>query len=181
MGNIIPLFLSSFALILASMAIFVVIFTGKDAKRFHRHKHRHPPLKLRILFHHKIKHSFMSSINSIVLSDANPHPGLVQVVDDAGNVYSGTLSNPVITLADPSQDTLIIDPNTPNTVDVQELTPQGGTTAVVKMDFVSQGNSTPAAGSTAQAIPDGTVFPALAVNVTMINRVTASLKLQVTF
>lgn len=123
----------------------------------------------------------MASIDSITLTDVNPHTGLVQVVDDAGNVYTGTLSNPVITVADPTQDSVIIDPSKPNTIDVQEKNPQGGTTAVLKMDFTSQGNATPAAGSTAQAIPDGTVFTGLSCSITMINKVSAQLKLQVSF
>lgn len=178
-NNVAFVFIFVFVLTLVTMAL-IVIFTGDSEHRWRRKKKRHK-LKLRVIFQSKIKNNLMSSINSIVLTDSNPHPGLVQVVDDAGNVYTGTLSNPVIQIADDSQDTLVIDPNTPNTVDVQEKTPQGGTTAIVKMDFTSQGNATPPAGSTAQAIPDGTLFTALPVTVTMINRVSANLKLQITF
>lgn len=125
----------------------------------------------------------MASINSITLSDNQPHTGLITVVDGAGNSYTGILANVVVTPADPTQDTATVDPTTPNTIDVQEASLTGGTTVSVTADFTSQGNATPAAGSTAQAIPDGTVFLGLVVpgGVTVINKVTASLKLQVAF
>jgi uncharacterized protein YdgA (DUF945 family) len=125
----------------------------------------------------------MASINSITLTDNQPHTGLITVVDGAGNTYTGTLSNVVVTPADPTQDKATVDPTTPNTIDVQEASPTGGTTVSVTADFTSQGNATPAAGSTAQPIPDGTVFTGLTVpgGVTVINKVTASLKLQVAF
>lgn len=123
----------------------------------------------------------MASINSITLTDAQVHTGLVQVTDDAGNLYSGTLSNPVITVADPTQDTAVIDPTTPNTVDVQEVNPTGGTTAVLTADFTSDGNVIAAAGQTPTAPATGTVFPGLTVSFAMINKVSANLKLQITF
>jgi len=163
-------------LVLLKYMVKVIIIIDDKKKRKHHHK-----LKLRVIFQSKIKHHLMASINSITLTDVQPHTGLVQVVDDLGNVYSGTLSNPVIDVADPTQDSVVIDPTTPNTIDVQEKNPQGGTTANLKMDFTSQGNATPAPGSSAQAIPDGTVFPGLAVSITMINKVSTQLKLQVSF
>ena len=125
----------------------------------------------------------MASINSITLTDNLAHTGLISVVDGSGNTYTGTLANVVVAPADPTQDKATVDPTTPNTIDVQEASPTGGTTVSVTADFTSQGNATPAAGSTAQAIPDGTVFPGLTVpgGVTVINKVTASLKLQVAF
>lgn len=163
--------------ILMGLTIAIYINDKKEKRhRIHRHK-----LKLQVIFQSPIKNHLMASINSITLTDANPHTGLVQVVDDSGNVYTGTLSNPVIDVADPSQDSVVVDPSTPNTIDVQEKNPTGGTTASLKMDFTSQGNATPAAGSTAQAIPDGTVIPGLSCSITMINKVSAQLKLQVSF
>lgn len=125
----------------------------------------------------------MASINSLTLTDNLPHSGLISVVDGAGNTYTGTLANVVVAPADPTQDSAVVDPTTPNTIDVQEKNPTGGTSVSVTADFTSQGNSAPAAGSTAQAIPDGTVFPGLTVpgGVILINKVTASLKLQVSF
>lgn len=159
---------------LLGLAIFVVLYV-------YLHRHSRKKFKLRVIFQSTIKNHLMASINSITLTDANPHTGLVQVVDDAGNIYTGTLSNPVITVADSTQDTVTVDPTTPNTIDVQVKNPTGGTTASLKMDFTSQGNATPPAGSTAQAIPDGTVSPGLPCTITMINKVSANLKLQVSF
>lgn len=122
----------------------------------------------------------MASINSITLTDALPHTGLITVTDDFGNTYTGTLSNVAVAVADPSQDTAVVDPNVPNTIDVQEANPTGGTTALVTADFTSQGNSVPS-NPTAQAIPDGQVFLGLTCQVVMINKVSANLKLQVNF
>lgn len=124
----------------------------------------------------------MASINSLTLVDNLPHTGLISVVDGSGNTYTGTLANVVVTPADPTQDTATVDATTPNTIDVQEASPTGGTTVSVTADFTSQGNATPAT-PTAQAIPDGTVFPGLTVpgGIILINKVTASLKLQVAF
>lgn len=123
----------------------------------------------------------MASINSITLTDALSHSGLISVVDGNGNTYTGTLANVVVTPADPTQDSAVVDPNTPNTIDIQEKSPTGGTTVKVTADFTSSGNATPPAGSTAQPIPDGTVFTGLSCQVVVINKVTASLKLQVAF
>lgn len=147
------------------------------------HRPPHDKLILQTRFITTKNNIQMASINSITLTDNQPHTGLITVVDGAGNAYTGTLANVVVTTADPTQDTATVDPTTPNTIDVQEANPTGGTSVSVTADFTSQGNSAPAAGSTAQAIPDGTVFPGLVVpgGVTVINKVNASLKLQVAF
>jgi len=123
----------------------------------------------------------MATIDSITLTDANPHPGKIAVVDTLGNAYTGTLSNPQITVADPTQDNVVIDPATPDTVNVNETDPTGGTTAILKLDFTSSGNENPPAGSTAQPIKDGTVFPGLVGQIAIINKVSFNLKLQTTF
>jgi|GEM_PF-5330439 len=161
---------------LAGLLVFLVLYLY--LRRPKRRK-----LRLAILFQTNKNHIFMASINSITLTDNQPHTGLITVVDGNGNSYTGTLSNVVVTPTDPTQDTAKVDSTTPNTIDVQEASPTGGTTISVTADFTSQGNATPAAGSTAIPIADGTVFPALVVpgGVTVINKVTASLKLQVAF
>ncbi len=180
MNNIATLFLSVFALILSVMAI-IVIFTESDEHRWRRKKKRHK-LKLQVHFQSNLNHKLMASINSITLTDNQPHTGLITVVDDAGNSYTGTLANVKIGVADPTQDVVTVDPNTPNTIDVQELQVTGGTTATLIADFTSQGNATPST-PTAQAIPDGTVFTGLTVpgGIVMINKVSTQLKLQVAF
>lgn len=163
------------------LGVFVGMWLIGFFIRLFRHKRKKFRLRLQVFFQTKIKHSFMASINSITLTDANPHTGLIQVVDGAGNIYTGTLANVVLAVADPSQDQATVDPNTPNTIDVQEKNPTGGTTGTLTADFTSQGNSTPPTGSTAQAIADGTVFPGLTCQFVMINKVSAQLKLQVAF
>lgn len=178
MNNTYLLALAIFLIVFSGMVTIIVI-EGKKRKKKHK-KHKHPHLRLRIYFQNKIKHSFMASINSITLTDALPHTGLITVVDDLGNSYTGTLSNVSVAVADPSQDTVVVDPGVPNTIDVQEANPTGGTTAVVTADFTSQGNSIPS-NPTAQAIPDGQVFPGLTCQVILINKVSANLKLQVNF
>lgn len=177
MDNIDPLmaWILGLSLVLITMWI-IIIFDRWRRKRRHR-------LKLQVRFHQQLKHIYMASINSLTITDNLPHTGLISVVDGNGNSYTGTLANVVVTPADPTMDTAVVDPTTPNTIDVQEASPTGGTTVSVTADFTSQGNATPAAGSTAQAIPDGTIFAGLTVpgGVTLINKVTASLKLQVAF
>lgn len=178
MNNSAASFLSVFALILALMSITIIFIGYKKQKKHHKKKHKR--LRLQVHFQTKYKNHFMASINSITLTDNQPHTGLVTVVDDAGNSYTGTLSNVVIGVVDPSQDTVTVDPNAPNTIDVQEVNPTGGTTAAITADFTSQGNSTPSTPS-AQSIPDGTVLPGLTCQIVLINKVSTQLKLQVAF
>lgn len=115
--------------------------------------------------------------NSITLVDTNPHTGLIVAVDQNGNVYAGTWANLKSVVADPTQDTGTIDPTNANTLDVQNVASGGGTTDVVTGDFTSVGNSVPPAGSTAFAIPDGTVFPGLTGTITIINKVPTTVQL----
>ena len=171
--------LLGYILLILALSMIILIITEKDKKKKHK-KHKHPKLRLRIYFQNKINHFCMASINSITLTDAQLHTGLITVVDDAGNSYTGTLGNVSVAVADPTQDTAVVDPNVPNTIDVQEANPTGGTTAIVTADFTSQGNAIPS-NPTAQPILDGTVFPGLSVQIVMINKVSANLKLQVTF
>jgi hypothetical protein len=125
----------------------------------------------------------MSTLNSVTFTAPGTKTGLIQVVDQQGNVYTGTYANATVVAADPSQDTFAIDPTVASTLDVTEVSANGGTSAVVKLDFTSQGNATPAAGSTAQPIADGTVFTGLTCTVAAINKNVSALQLglQVTF
>ena len=177
-NNIVLWFIAVFALILTVMTAIVIFVVGPISDR-RRKKKRHK-FKLQVIFQNKIKHFFMASINSITLTDNQPHTGLVTVVDDAGNSYTGTLSNMVIGVVDPTADVVTVDPKTPNTIDVQELKVTGGTTATLTADFTSQGNATPST-PTAQAIPDGIVLTGLTCQIVMINKVSTQLKLQVAF
>ena len=176
METIDPLMAWILGLSLVLITMWIIIIFGRWRRKMRLR------LKLQVRFHQHLKHIFMASINSLTITDNLPHTGLISVVDGNGNSYTGTLANVVVAPADPTQDTAIVDPNTPNTIDVQEASPTGGTTVSVTADFTSVGNATPST-STAQAIPDGTVFPGLTVpgGVTLINKVTASLKLQVAF
>lgn len=171
-NNITLWFIAVFALILALMAI-IVIFTG-DHEHRRRHKKKRHKLKLQVHFQTKIKHHLMASINSITLTDLLPHTGLITVVDSNGKSYTGTLSNVAVVVADPSQDTVAVDPNVPSTLDVTDVSPNGGTTAVVIADFASAGN---------EGIEDGKVFTGLTCTVTIINKIPSEvqLSLQVNF
>lgn len=162
-------YIVDFGLFLAGMAVTIIIIQGGKYRK--KHRHYKPKLNLRVYFHNKIKHHLMA-FNQITLTDTAPHQGKITVVDDAGNSYTGTLSNPIITITDPAQDTVTVDPGTPDTVIVQETVPTGGTTATLTMDFTAQGNTN---------IVDGTVFPGLTCQIVLINNVTTQLKLQVAF
>lgn len=118
------------------------------------------------------------SLNTLTLTDTLTHTGVISVTDLKGNTYSGTLANIQVQVSDPTQDTIVADPTKANTIDVTDVLPNGGTSAVVKADFTSQGNATPPSGSTATAIPDGTVFPGLSVTVTIVNAIPSTVQLQ---
>src|SRR6201999_1425163 len=140
MGNQTLLIFGLVLAVIAAMVLITIIIIDENGHRCHK-----PKFKLRVYFVNKINHFYMASINSITLTDALAHTGLITVGDDAGNSYTGTLANVQIAVADPSQDTVTLDPNTPNTIDVQEANPTGGTTATLTADFTSQGNATPPA------------------------------------
>jgi hypothetical protein len=146
---------------------------------FERHFRHHFHLNI----HFNIKNCNKMALNALTITDTAVHTGLITVGDASGNTYQGTLANVVISDSDTTQDTAVPDPTAPNTIDVQAVTPKGGSTVNFSGDFTSQGNSTPAAGSTAIAIPDGTVFPGLKGTATLINALTSNtqLNLNVTF
>lgn len=129
-----------------------------------------------------------NSVNSITLTDTNPHTGLIVVVDNFGNQYKGTLGNVVIAGFDPAQDNFSIDPANTSTLDVQDVAANGGTVATLTGDFTSVGNtvSNPNPDPTkppSVAMTDGTVLTGLTCQVTAINKLpsTASFALQVNF
>lgn len=140
------------------------------------HPRKKKRLKLAIHFINSKTHQM--SLNTITLTDTLTHTGVISVQDLLGNTYSGTLANIQVQASDPTQDTVVADPTKANTIDVTDLLPNGGTSAVVTADFTSQGNGTPAAGSTATAIPDGTVFTGLKVTVTIVNAIPSTVQLQ---
>ena len=146
---------------------------------FEKHFRHH----FRLNIHFNIKNLNQMSLNALTLTDTLVHTGLITVGDANGNTYQGTLANVQISDSDTTQDTAVADPTAPNTIDVQAVSPKGGSTVNFSADFTSQGNATPAAGSSAIAIPDGTVFPGLKGSATLINTLptTAQLNLNVTF
>lgn len=119
-----------------------------------------------------LKNTNMAS-NSFTLTDLNKHTFVAAVQDSLGNSYQGTLSFTSETPSDPTQDSAVTDPTVANTVDVTALTNTGGTAIAVVASFTSQGNATPASGSTATAIPDGTVLT-VPGTLTIINNVSAT-------
>jgi hypothetical protein len=177
-----------FGIILALMGIMgiLMIFMG-DERRRKRHHHERK-FKLQVIFHQQINHLSMASINSITLTDTNPHSGLIVMIDNFGNTYTGTLQNGALSGFDTTQDTLALDSANPNTLDVTDVAPGGGTTGTLKGDWVSQGNGTsrPNPDPTkppSQAILDGTVMSGLSCPVTVINKIptTVTFALQVNF
>lgn len=118
------------------------------------------------------------SLNTITLTDTLKHTGVISVTDAAGNTYQGTLANIAVVASDPTQDLVAVDPAAANTIDVTDILPNGGTTANITADFTSVGNSTPAVGSTAQPIVDGTVFTGLKGTVTIVNAIPSTVQLQ---
>lgn len=108
--------------------------------------------------------------NSATLTDLLKHTFVGQATDTLGNVYQGTIAFTSAVPADPTQDTASVDATNANTVDAQAVSNTGGTVINVAGNFTSQGNSTPAPGSTAAAIPDGTVIPGTGI-LTLTNNV----------
>lgn len=127
-----------------------------------------------------------TSVNSITLNDVAPHTGLIVLTDNYGNQYSGTLSNAVLSGFDPAQDTVTVDANNPNQLDVQSVSETGGTMATLTGDWTSSGNvdvrpnpdpSKPGSVS----IADGEVKTGVSCQVTIINKVSRTFALQVNF
>lgn len=108
--------------------------------------------------------------NSATLTDLLKHTFVAQATDTAGNVYQGTIAFTSVAASDPTQDTANADSTAANTIDVQAVSNSGGTVINVAGNFTSQGNSTPATGSSAVAIPDGTVIPCSGT-LTLVNNV----------
>lgn len=168
------------------LAIFgltmVIINICQGIRHRRKHSHHHHFLRLQTIFQNNTN-PFNMSLNSLTINDLLPHKGVISVTDDAGNSYSGTISNIQISVSDTTLDNGAVDTGIANTVDITALGPNGATTANLTADFTSQGNGTPAAGSTAQAIPDGTVFTGLKGTVSIINdiKTAISLKLAVNF
>lgn len=122
-------------------------------------------LQIRVLFHHHTKKHTMS-LNSITLTDLLPHTGVVSVIDQNNNTYSGKLSNIQVTVADASMDSAQADPNQANTIDVTAIVNSGGTTASITADFTSD-----------QPINGQTSFTGLKGQITIINQVAAQVQL----
>lgn len=116
------------------------------------------------------------SVNTLTLTDTLVHTGIISVVDPGGVTYQGTLGNITVAPADPTQDVAIVDPNTPNTIDINNVAASGGTVVNILADFTSQGNAD-------KGVTDGTVFAGLKGVVTVINDIpsTVQLSLQVNF
>lgn len=155
---------------LAVLVLFLLLY-------IYLHRYRQHKLRLAIYFQNN-KNQFGMSLNSITLTDTLTHTGVISVTDVNGNTYQGTLGNIAVVVSDPTQDTVVVDPTAPNTIDVTDLAPSGGTTASITADFTSQGNATPTTGSTAVAIPDGTVFAGLKGTVTIVNAIPSTVQLQ---
>lgn len=168
---------------LSGLAVFLILYV-------YLHRHHHRRFTLAVIFQTNNKSIFMSSVNSITLTDLNPHTGLIVMVDNFGNSYTGTLSVPVLSGFDASQDAVNVDGTTPNQLDVEGVTTSGGTNGTLTGTWTSQGNTTsrPNPNNTAtktfppsEVIPDGQTFPALSCPVTVINKITLSFALQVNF
>lgn len=134
-------------------------------------KHLKHVFHLNIHFHTKNLNKM--GLNTLTLTDLNVHTGVVTVSDNQtpANLYTGTLSNIQVSDSDTTQDTAVSDPSVANTIDVQAVSNTGGSLVNIKADFTSQGNASPAPGSTAIAVPDGTVFTGLTGQATLINQI----------
>lgn len=132
------------------------------------HRKKKHKLHLRLRFYSLTNKN--SDMNSATLTDLNKHTFVGQAVDTNGNVYGGTLAFSSVAPSDSTQDTASADPAVANTVDAQAETGTGGTVVNIAGTLTSQGNGTPAAGSSAVAIQDGTVIPVSGV-LTLVNSV----------
>lgn len=160
---------------LLGLAVFIILYV-------YLHRKRRFKFKGHVIFQQKIKQSFMASQDTLTLKDTNVHTGLIVMEDNDGNTYTGTIANVVLTPSDPTQDNVVTDPTTPSTIDVNALTPSGGATVNMLMDFTSQGNTTsrPNPDPTkppSKVIPDGQVFTGVPGKFTLINNLPTTLQL----
>lgn len=158
--NIDNSFLFWVGVFLTILGVFLVVFAWRMKQS---HKRPKPRLKLAIFFFTN-KQNKMSTVNSVVFTALAPDQGVIAVVDTAnGNaILTGTLANLSAVPADAAVDTASIDATVANTLDVAPVTNTGSTMVTVKGDFTSAGNA---------GIPDGTVFPGIAVQVAVTNNI----------
>lgn len=150
----------------AIIAFIAILILGECVYLLSKWRKRKPNLYLQFyLSSNKIHH--MNA--QVLLDDLNQHTVAVIIQDTNGNQYGGTLGNWQLKPADASQDSVAADTTTANLLDVTALTASGGTSVGVTADFTSSGNGTPASGSTAIAIADGTVIKGLTGTLTLVN------------
>jgi hypothetical protein len=129
--------------------------------------------KLHLVFYQLTNKSISTMSNSATLTDLLKHTFVAQAVDSAGNVYGGTLTFSSVSPSDTTQDAASADPTIANTIDANAVSNTGGTVVNVAGSLSSLGNATPAAGSTAVAVPDGTIIP-VSGTLTLVNNVTGT-------
>lgn len=111
----------------------------------------------------------MSIVKSLTLTSLVAQVLKMSVVDQNNNneAIPGTLSNLVVTSADPAQDTVGVDASDPESVDVDAVSTSGGTTVTATANFTST-----------KLGPDGTTPVlnniSLTATLTLINSVAAN-------
>lgn len=168
----IPITIGLILAIFASMGVVYVFnqYFGWPWKPEGYHRRRRHHLKLFLVVHfHNLQNTFIMA-NSVTLTDLLPHKGVISVVDQNNNSFSGKLSNIVVASSDATVDQAAVDPNQPNTIDVTAVTKTGGSTLNFTADFTPD-------------IPiDGqTSFTGLKGLATVVNNVTTQLSLQINF
>jgi hypothetical protein len=95
-----------------------------------------PKLVFNLLINNK-NYNSMAIITSLNLTSTAPVQLFMSVVDQNSNVIAGVLTLQSVTPADPTQDISVLDPTTPDDVDIHAVALQGGTGVVAVGTFVS--------------------------------------------
>ena len=117
----------------------VVVNIGEIFINFGGEKERNkmrPRLAFNILINNK-NLNFMSVVTSINLTSPAPVQLFMTVIDPSGNLIAGTATGYAYAVADPTQDIAVVDPTTPEDVDIHAVSSTGGTTVTPTANFVS--------------------------------------------
>lgn len=102
------------------------------------HSHRIRPILAFNILINNTNLNFMAVVTSLNLTSTAPVQLFMTVVDQTtGNVIAGVASGFSYAVADSTQDIAVVDPTTPEDVDIHAVSNTGGTTVVPTAQFVS--------------------------------------------
>lgn len=143
---------------------------------YHRRR-RHDKRRFRLAVIFKKQNKLTMALNSTTLTTTTPVTGEIVLFDEFGNEYTGTLSNPQLSISDPALDEAQIDPANANNLIVTAKGPDGTDSVNLSGDWTSQGNTTSRPNSdpskpASKVLADGLVLTGVKCTVQISNDIT---------